>query len=145
MKKTGCLLLGAGLFASCSHRIISSEHCAPVPQPEPQPYLVRYYGPVECQPGRQYARVDFDITTEGVFAGLFSDTGDYKDLHLSGKERPGPCRCFAPDRTAAESSPMTLDLRVRSVVTYATTLPVLIRIPMAQGVGTVLVEPVPGG
>jgi hypothetical protein len=146
MKRSGWLLLGAGLLAGCSQKPTVSAGCVAMPPPPPKPYLLRYYGPLACQPGRQYIRVNFDITTEGVFAGVasLSDADDYKDLRLSGKERPGPYKCFTPDPVAAASSPMTLDLRVRSMITDAF-VPVLIRMPMAPGVSAILVEPVPGG
>ena len=146
MKKSGWLLLGAGLLASCAHKPIDTAGCAATPPPQLQPYLLPYYGPVQCQPGRRYIKIDFDFTTEGVFAGVayLNDADDFKYLRLAGKERPGPCACFSPDPAAAATSPTALDLKVKSTVTDRF-IPVLIRMPKAQGVSAILVEPVPGG
>ena len=82
------LLLGAGLAASGPRGLIYCAGCATTPQPQPEPYLLRYSGPVKCEAGKQYLQVIFDITTEGVFAGLLNVGADPKVLQLAGNERP---------------------------------------------------------
>lgn len=146
MKKSGWLLLGVGLLSGGSLKPVENA-CVNIARPQPQPYLVHYYGPVDCQSGKDYVQVGFDFAAPGVFAGLATWVKPDRliQLTLAGKERPSPSpKCFGPEPIDPAHQPLTLDLKLK-ITSSDGAIPVLVRMPGLTGVSAILIEPVPGG